>query len=156
MKNKGLLEPLVQKVLSMPYAPRGGRGKLRQSEAILLCMYAWEGRMTMKDLEKFSLAWRGNEKAMCHNFNPFYGNKTAENFYGTTKFTMSYWKRDCRFKGFWYRVPGRNIGYSNSIAIPGFKVIAELFSRPEFVEFSSAYNWRANHSLLRATRLLAA
>lgn len=154
MKNKGLLEPLVQKVLSMPYAPCGGPGKLRQTEAILLCMYAWGGSMTMKDLEKFSLAWRGDEKIMRHNFNPFYGNKTAVNFYGTTKFTMSYCKSNSRFKGFWYRVSGRYIGYSNSIALPGFKVIAHLFSRPEFVGFMNDGSY-LKYALLNNVSLVA-
>lgn len=131
MIHKGLLEPLVQKVLSLPYSPRGGAGKLRQNEAILVCMYAWGGCMSSSELKKLSLAWRGDEHAMMHNFNPYYGNKTAINYYGNTKYSLSYDKgRRGTFP--WYRAVDRVRDYTNSITLSGFEILGKVFNRQEF------------------------
>lgn len=133
MNHQGLLHPLVVKALSIPYVP--GSKRLSQTEMILLCMFAWGGCMNTQDLKKISLAWRGDEHAMLHNFNPYYGNKTAVDFMGNRKYSQS---MDKLKKGVypWYRIKGKARNYTNAITLPGFEILKRVLDRPDFRELA--------------------
>lgn len=91
--------------------------------------------MNTQDLKKISLVWRGDERAMLHNFNPYYGNKTAVDFMGNRKYSQS---MDKLKKGVypWYRIKGRARNYINAITLPGFEILKRVLDRPDFRELA--------------------
>lgn len=131
--HKGLLHPLVIKALSIPYVPRNKR--LSQVEMILVCMHAWGGSMSVQDLKKISLAWRGDENAMLHNFNPYYGNKTALDCVGNRKYSRSM-DRGTHGTYPWYRVKGRTFNYTNALTVNGIQHLKRVLAREDFREIA--------------------